>query len=144
MPIAHQEPVVVDSFSTLLASDAFAFISGKFSGVECYLHPLLVEQIVVAHLAVCRHLLHILVLYFRVQLASQVLGRFPGGYADSAMGFEVHKRCCHLAPVPEFERSLAKPATSDHPNRVGGAAIDFDEGNQAFAIFASWLLDAQA
>ena len=66
MPIAHQEPVVVDSFSALLASDAFAFVSGKFPGVECYLHPLLVEELVVAHLAVCGHLLQVLVFYFRV------------------------------------------------------------------------------
>jgi hypothetical protein len=144
MPIAHQEPVVVDSFSTLLAGDAFTFVSGKLPGVERYLHPLLVEQVVVAHLAVRRHLLQVLVFYFGVQLASQVLGSFPGRDADSAMGFKVHKGGRHLAPIAKFKRTLAQTATGDHPNGIGGAAVDFDEGNQAFAILASWLLDAQA
>ena len=59
------------------------------------------------------------------------------------MGFEVDKGCCHLAPVAKFERALAQPATGDDAYRIGGAAVDFDEGDQTLAIPATRLLDPQ-
>jgi hypothetical protein len=144
MPIAHQEPVVVDSFSALLAGNPFAFVSRKFPGVECYPDPLFVEQLVVAHLPICSHLLQVLVCYLRVQLASQVFGRLAGRYADGPVRFQINKGGCHFAPIAKLESALAQPATGDHCNGVGGAAVDFNEGDQAFAILASWFLDAQA
>jgi hypothetical protein len=60
------------------------------------------------------------------------------------MGFEVHKGCCHFAPVAKFERPLTQPATGHNANGVGGATIDFDEGDEALAVAASRLLYAEA
>jgi hypothetical protein len=128
----------------LRAAYAFAFVARKFPGVECYLHPLLVEQFVVAYLPVCGHLLKVLVFYFRVQLASKGLGGFSRRDANGATGLEVDKGCCHLAPVTKLKGALAQPATGDDGDRIGCAAVYFDDRDQAFAIPAAWLLNAQA
>ena len=60
----------------------------------------------------------------------------PSGEIDEGRG--------HLAPVAELERALAQPAAGHHADRVGGAAVDLDKGDQALAIAAARLLDAQA
>ena len=60
------------------------------------------------------------------------------------MGFEIDKGCCHLAPVAKFECALAQPATGDDADGIGGAAVDFDEGDQSLAVPPARVLDAQA
>src|ERR1700722_7483367 len=60
------------------------------------------------------------------------------------MLFEVDKGCRHFSPVAELERPFTQPATGHHANGISGATIDFDEGDQTFAVTASWLFDPQA
>jgi hypothetical protein len=59
------------------------------------------------------------------------------------MGFEVYEGGCHLAPIAKLERTFAQPAARDYADRIRGAAIDFDEGDQSFAIPAAWVLYTQ-
>src|SRR5260370_4280890 len=46
----------------------------------------------------------------------------------------------HLAPVAELDGALAKAASGDDGDGVGGAAVDFDEGDEALAVL--WIDDA--
>ena len=102
LPLAHQETVVVDAFSALSAGHALALVSGKFSGVERHLHPLLVEQVVVAHLAVGGHLLQVLVFYFRVQLPSQRPWKIRGRRCGWRDGFRGRRRLPPSCPSREI------------------------------------------
>ncbi len=49
----------------------------------------------------------------------------------------------HLSPVAEFQGALAETASGDHGDGVGGAAVDFDEGDEALAVFSARVFDAQ-
>ena len=75
--------------------------------------------------------------------ARQRLGRFFGGDADGFAGFEIHEGGGHLSPVAEFQGALAETASGDYADGVGGAAVDFYEGDQALAVFAAWVFDAE-
>src|SRR5262249_37431157 len=46
-------------------------------------------------------------------------------------------------PVAEFQRAFAEAAAGNDGNRVGKAAIDFDEGDQAFAVVAVRIVNAE-
>jgi len=49
------------------------------------------------------------------------------------------------APFPNHETSghACPGATSDHGNRVRGAAVDFNEGDQTLSIFSVRIVDAE-
>ncbi len=49
-------------------------------------------------------------------------------------GVEVDEGGGHLAEVAMLEGSLAETAACDYSNCVCGAAVDFDEGDQALAV----------
>ena len=145
MSFPHQEAVVVNALSALSAGHALSLVSGNFPAApECHLHPLLIEEVFVPHLAIRGHLLQVLVFYFRVQLSGQRLGRFARGDADCAMGIEVHEGRGHLAPIPKLERPFTQAATGDDADGIGSASIDFDEGDQALPIPSPRLLNSQA
>src|SRR5260370_42474090 len=54
----------------------------------------------------------------------------------------------HLAPVAELDGALDKAAAGDDGDGVGGAAVDFDEGDEALAVLwideAFGVVDAEA
>ena len=82
--------------------------------------------------------------------ARQLLGRFFRGDADgfaSAHVFysEIDEGRGHLSPVAEFQGALSEAASGHHGDGVGGAAVDFDEGDEALAVFfiTARVLDAQ-
>ena len=69
------------------------------------------------------------------------------------MGIEVDEGGGHFAPVAEFEGAFADAGASDDADGVGGAAVDFDEDDGAFAVgvevavveeFAAGLVDVEA
>ena len=60
---------------------------------------------------------------------------------------EVDEGGGHLAPVAELEGALAEAAAGDDGDGVGGAAVDLDEGDEAFAVGideAFGVVDAEA
>jgi hypothetical protein len=117
---------------------------------------LLGEEVGVGKLAVGEHLLLVLVFDVRVEVAGALLGGLAGGDADGA-GVRLAgggERCAgrsqidegggHLAPVAELEGTFAEAAAGDDGDGVGGAAIDLDEGDEAFAVGSLGVVDAQA
>ena len=78
-----------------------------------------------------------------MHLASQRFRRFFRGDADRFAGVHVHECGGHFAPVAEFQGALAEAASGDHGDRVGGAAVDFDECDEALAVFAARIVDAE-
>ncbi len=60
------------------------------------------------------------------------------------LGREVDEGGGHLAPVAELEGALAEAAAGDDADGVGSAAVDFDKGDEAFAVAAAGLVDAEA
>ena len=59
-------------------------------------------------------------------------------------GAEVEEGRGHLAPVAEFQGSLTEAAAGYHGYGVGGAPVDLDEGDQALAVCALGVVDAEA
>lgn len=141
---APLEAVVIDPFSTLAAGDALSFVAGEFFRGDVDFYPFLREEILVGHLAIRVHLLLVLILDLGIHLSRLGLGRFAGGDADGSAALEIDEGCCHLAPVAELEGALAEAASGDDSNSIGRAAVDFYIGNEALAIFAARLVDAQA
>src|SRR5690349_7038648 len=78
-----------------------------------------------------------------MHVTSQGFGRFSGGDPDGFAGIHIDKCGGYLAPVTEFQGPLAQAASSDDSDRVGSAAIDFDKGYEALAIFSSGIIDAK-
>ena len=50
----------------------------------------------------------------------------------------------HLAPVAELEGAFAEAAAGDDGDSVSGAAVDFYEGDEAFAVSAAGVCNAKA
>ena len=95
----------------------------------------------------------------RKELAGAVFGCFAGRYAKALVQIgaqfrvEIDEGSGHLAPVAEFERAFADASAGDHPDGVGGAAIDLDEDDGTLAVrvqfsgveeLAAGLIDAEA
>ena len=57
---------------------------------------------------------------------------------------EIHEGGGHFSPVAELEGALAEAAAGDDGDGVGGAAIDFNEGDEALAICAPGIVDSKA
>jgi hypothetical protein len=105
------------------------------------------------HFAIGQHLLLVLAFDFGMHRPRQRLGRFFGGDADGFAGAyvfyaqifyaEINEGRGHLSPVAKFQGALAETASGDYGYGVGGAAVDFYERHQAFAIFTARVVDAQ-
>src|SRR6185437_12233329 len=83
-----------------------------------------------------------------MQRTGKFFRRITGGNANGAdlgqvLSGQVDERRGHLAPVAELERALTEPAAGDDPDGVGGAAVDFNEGDEALAVAAARLVDTQ-
>ena len=78
-------------------------------------------------------------------LSRQFAGIFEGDDADGPAGGEINKGGGHFAPVAKLECALAQAAARDQSDGVGGAAVDFDVGNETLAIGSlRTALEAQA
>ena len=75
--------------------------------------------------------------------AGEGFGRFFCRNADGLAAIDVCKRCSNFSPVAELQGAFAQPASCDHSDRVGGAAVDFDEGDEALAVLALRVFNAQ-
>ena len=92
------------------------------------------EELVVGELAVGLHLLRV---FFEVgvEFAGAGLGGFEGYDSQGLvvvclkLVVEVDEGGGHLAVVAMLEGSLAEAAAGDYGDCVGGAAVDFDEGD---------------
>ena len=133
----------VDALAANFTHYSFAFVAGKFFGRQINFYPLQREKIIIRDFAVGEHLLLILVGDFWMHSPGESFRRFFGGDADGVAVSEVDECRCDLAPVAELESALAETAASDHGNGVGGAAVDFDEGDQAFAVFSARVVYAE-
>ena len=93
----------------------------------------------VGEVAVGLHLLGVL-FEVGVEFAGAVLGSLEGYDAESFVAVvgeglvEVDEGGGHLAEVAELEGTLAHAAGGDDGDGVGGAAIDFDDGDEALAV----------
>src|SRR5262249_17969815 len=48
-----------------------------------------------------------------------------------------------LAEVAKFERTFAEAASGDDADRVGHAAVYLDVGDEALAVAADWVVEAE-
>jgi len=75
-----------------------------------------------------------------VEVAGAGLGGFEGYYAEgfvvviAKVLVKVDEGGGHLAEVAELEGTLAHAAGGDDGDGVSGAAIDFDDGDEALAV----------
>ena len=137
--VALDEAIEVDAFAAMGAGDALAFVAGELAGWERDSDPGGGEEVFVGEFAVGLHLLRI---FFErgVEFARAGLGGFEGydaeGFVVVAFEFfvEVDEGGGHLAEVAVFEGPLAEAAAGDDCDGVGGAAVDFDEGDEALAV----------
>ena len=123
----------VDAFTALGADDAGAFEARKIFGADFNFDPLFVEEDFVGKLGV-GFLLAVFFVELGEKFAGGLLGRFFGGDADCASGLQIAESGGDFAPVAEFQGALAETAVSDEGDGVGYAAIDFGEGDDAFAF----------
>src|SRR5580692_9078549 len=123
----------VDAFATLGTDDAGAFEAGKIFWADFDFDPLLVEENVVGKLGV-GFLLAVFFVEFGKEFAGGLLGRFFGGDANGASGLQIAEGGGDFAPVAEFEGAFAEAAIGDEGDCVGNAAVDFGEGDNAFAF----------
>ena len=139
LAVAIFEAVEVDAFAAAVAKGAFAFVAGELAGWERDLHPLLAEEFGVRELAVGAHLLFVLG-EVGEKIAGAVLGGFAGGNAKALIQVraefrvEVDKSGGHFAPVTKFEGALADTGAGDDADRVGSAAVDFDEDDGSLPV----------
>ena len=150
--------VVVDAFAADVAGGAGGFVAGHLARMDGNGDPFFTEEIFVGELAVGEHLLLIFVFDVGVEVAGALFGGLEGGDADgfvdggvavlSYLSSEVDESCGHLAPVAEFDGAFAEATAGDDGDGVGGAAVDFDEGDEAFAVLwvhqAFGVVDAEA
>ena len=78
-----------------------------------------------------------------MHLASQGLRRFLRGDADCLAAVHVDECGGDFAPVAKLQRALAQAASGDDGDGVGGAAVDFDEGDEALSVFSLRIVDAE-
>ena len=131
----------VNAFAALGADNAGAFEAGQVFWADFNLDPLLLEENVVGKLGV-GFLLAVFFVEFGEELAGGLFGRFFGGDADGASGLQIAESGGDFAPVSEFEGALAEAAIGNESDGVGDAAIDFGEGDDAFA-FGDGIGDAE-
>jgi len=135
-----------DAFSTAGTGDARGFEAGHLFRAEGDADPLRGEKFLVGELAVGAHLGGVF-FHLRIKFVGAGFGAFESGDADGAgsgkirlrrfgggAGAEVDEGGGHLAPVAKFEGALAEAAGGDDGDGVGGAAIDFDDGDEALAV----------
>jgi len=143
--VAMDFAIVVDAFAAEFAADAGGFVPRHLAGVDGDCDPLFAEEVFIREFAVGEHLLLVFVFDVGVEVAGALLGGFEGGDADGFVDGgvvlggerrgEVDEGGGHFAPVAEFDGALAEAAAGDDGDSVGGAAIDFDEGDEALAVF---------
>src|SRR5579872_1829354 len=144
LSIADNEAVVVDSLAARSACDALAFVAGHLARRELDLDPLLAEEVGIIHLAIGLHLLLVLVLDLRVELACFLLRGLQSDDANRFAAAQVDEGRRHLAPVAKLERAFAETASGHDTNGIGRAAVDFDESDQPLAVAAARLIDVKA
>jgi hypothetical protein len=136
--------VIVDAFTAAGADDAGGFVAGHLAGMQGDADPLLGEEVGVGQFAVGEHLLLVLVFDVGIEVAGPLFGGLAGGDADGAVGGEIDEGGGHLAPIAELEGTFAEAATGNDGNGVSGATIDLDEGDEALAVGAFGVFDAEA
>jgi len=133
----------VDAFAALVADDSLTFVAREFFRRQFDFHPLISKEVGVRDFAVGQHLLLIFVSDLRMHLASQCLRRFLRGDADRLAAVDVYKCRGDFSPIAEFQGALAQAAAGDDGDGVGGAAVDFDEGDEALPVFSARIVDSE-
>ena len=139
MAVAVDEAIEVDAFAAAGAGDALAFEAGELAGGERDADPLCVEEVGIGEFAIGFHLLGV-ALEVGVESSGEVFGGFESDDAEGLVivaverGIEVDEGGGHLAEVAELEGALADAAAGNDADCVGGAAVDFDEGDEALAV----------
>jgi hypothetical protein len=152
--VAEGLAFVVDAFTTLRAGDAGGFVAGHLARVDGDGNPLFAAEVFVGEFAVGEHLLLVLVFDVRVEVAGALFGGLEGGdakgFVDGGVALgregrrEIDEGRGHLAPVAKFYGALAESAAGDDGDGVGGAAVNLDKGDEALAVDALWVVDAEA
>ena len=110
------------------------------------------EQVVVRHFPIRQHLLLILIFDFGMQwiepAPSTILWRRCGAAIECPVsGPRRAVRSTNVAAIlPQsrnFRRPLAQAASGDNGDGIGRAAVDFHKGDEAFAVFAMGIVNAE-
>jgi hypothetical protein len=70
-----------------------------------------------------------------MHLAGESLRGFFRSNANRLAGAYVDERGRDFPPVPKLQGTFAQATTGDYGNGIGGTPVDFDEGDEALAIF---------
>jgi len=68
---------------------------------------------------------------------------FKAGRNQRLLNAEVDEGGGHFAPVAEFESAFDEATSGNDGDGIGRAAVDFDEGHEALAVFAARVVDAE-
>src|SRR5579862_8018313 len=85
----------------------------------------------------------VLVFDFRMHIARELFRGLFGRNADGLSSADIDESCGHFAPVTKLESALPEAAAGDHPDGVGGAAVDLNESNEALSVLAMRVIDLQ-
>lgn len=137
------EAVEIDAFSAAGADDAIGFVAGQLGGIDVDADAIESEKLSIVEFAIGEHLLLALAFDFGMKLAREIARGFERDDACARVLREIDEGCGHFSPVAKFQSALAEAAPGHHANRIGGAAVDFDKGDEALAICAERVFDAE-
>jgi hypothetical protein len=133
----------VDAFAAGVAEDAGALEARQVLGQEADLDPLDGEELCGGEDAVGLKLLEGGFFEMGEELRGAVFAGFKGRNANGFAGFQIAKRSGHFSVIQEFEGAFSEAAAGDDADGVGGAAVDFDEGDEALAVGAEGVAEAE-
>jgi len=126
-----------------VAEDAGALKAGQVLGQEADLDPLDGEEFSGGEDAVGLKLLEGGFFEMGEELRGAVLAGFQGRKANGFSGFQIAKRSGHFSVIKKLEGAFSEAAAGDDPDGIGGAAVDFNEGDEAFAVGAEGVVEAE-
>ena len=138
--ISRRKAILSAHFSHTIRPALYPGISSGPSGTRTHCT---VNRLVLRHLAIREHLRFVLVLDVRVQLFCSFFRGILRGNAHRAVLLKIAERRGHLAEVSKLEGTFAQAAAGDDGDRVGGAAVDLDKGDQPLSVRAGGVFDAE-
>jgi hypothetical protein len=78
-----------------------------------------------------------------MHLAGESFRGFFRRDTDCFAAVYIHECSRNFAPVAEFQGTFTQTTSGDDGDRVRGAAVDFDEGDEALSVFPVGVVNAK-
>jgi len=134
----------IDAFSAALAEDSFSFVAGQVGWIHLDANAFNTEKLIIHQLSIGKHLLLPDALDFGMKLPGQVTGVFKRNNPHPFAARKVDERGRHLSPIAELQGSTAETTAGYHADGIGGTAVNFNERDQALAIGAQRIGNAES